>query len=434
MYDFRRINDWTAKQKFPLPRIDDILNDLFGGKVFSCLDMKSGYSQVKLHPESRPLTAFTVPEGRFQHVVLPQGLTNGPSLFQSLMCNVVSGLAPHIYCFLDDLLIVSENYEQHEKHLELILGRLEKHKLSIRIDKCQFFMPSVNYLGFKVGNEGISPLPSKIEAIQTFPRPQTLFQLRSFLGLTSYYRRFLPNYAEIATPLVALTKGHKGKGKSIKIEWNEKAEKSFQDFKEKMCNEVMLKFPDYSKPFRLCTDASMDSLGGVLSQVDEDNSDRPITFFSRVLSDAEKKYPILEKEALALIYGLRTNKSIVGSFPVEVVSDNSPLVYLMKSKTDNNRVARWQAAVLDFDIINFKHLPGALNTVADTLSRKPSSIIDDLLDDLPIMSAIKVKEAIEEPDVINWDIEELRREQEKDVLYQEIKRFIRGSKANLPRS
>ena len=177
----------------------------------------------------------------------------------------------------------------------------------------------------------------------------------------------------------------------------------------------------------------MDSLGGVLSQVDEDNSDRPITFFSRVLSDAEKKYPILEKEALALIYGLRTNKSIVGSFPVEVVSDNSPLVYLMKSKTDNNRVARWQAAVLDFDIINFKHLPGALNTVADTLSRKPSSIIDDLLDDLPIMSAIKVKEAIEEPDVINWDIEELRREQEKDVLYQEIKRFIRGSKANLPR-
>ena len=434
VYDFRRINDWTAKQKFPLPRIDDILNDLFGGKVFSCLDMKSGYSQVKLHPESRPLTAFTVPEGRYQHIVLPQGLCNGPSLFQSLMCNVVSGLAPHIFCFLDDLIIVSENYEQHEKHLKLILSRLEKHKLSIRIDKCQFFKPSVDYLGFKVGNEGIAPLPSKIEAIQTFPRPQTLFQLRSFLGLTSYYRRFLPKYAEIATPLVALTKGFKGKGKHIKIEWNENAEKSFQEFKEKMCNEVMLRFPDYSKPFRLCTDASMNSLGGVLSQVDEDNSDRPITFFSRVLSDAEKKYPILEKEALALIYGLRINKSILGSFPVEVVSDNSPLIYLMKSKTDNNRVARWQASVLDFDIINFKHLPGALNTVADALSRKPFSIIDDLLDDLPIMSAIKVQENIDEPDIINWDIEELKVEQDKDMLYQEIKRFIRGKKANLPNS
>ena len=133
------------------------------------------------------------------------------------MCNVVSGLAPNIFCFLDDLLIVSQNYEEHERHLNLVLERLEKHKLSIRIDKCDFFEKSVKYLGFNVGSHGISPLPEKLEAIKSFPRPIDLFQLRSFLGLTSYYRRFLTNYAEISIPLVALTKGHPKKGKRVKI-------------------------------------------------------------------------------------------------------------------------------------------------------------------------------------------------------------------------
>ena len=329
--DFRKINHFTAKNKYPLPRIDDILNDLFGGKVFSCLDMKSGYSQVKLHPDSRPLTAFTVPEGRYQHVVLPQGLQNAPGVFQALMCNVVSGLTPNIWCFLDDILICSESLIEHEKHLNLVLERLEKHNLSIRIDKCEFFKPSVKYLGFKVGNEGIAPLPEKIQAIQDFPRPQDLFQLRSFLGLTSYYRRFISKYSEISTPLVALTKGHPKKGGRVKINWNKDAEASFQKFKEKMCKEVILKFPDYRNQFRLCTDASDNSIGGVLSQIDENGEERPITFFSRVLSDAEKKYCTLEKEALGLVYGLRSQKQIIGSFPVEVVSDNAPLIYNEKS-------------------------------------------------------------------------------------------------------
>ena len=394
--------------------------------------MKSGYSQVKLHPESRPLTAFTVPEGRFQHTVLPQGLTNAPSCFQSLMCNVVSGLAPNVFCFLDDLLVVSENNTQHEKHLDLLLQRLQKHNLSIRIDKCQFFKPSVNYLGFKVGNQGISPLPEKIEAIQTFPRPQDLYQLRSFLGLTSYYRRFLPNYAEISIPLVALTKGHPKRGKKVKISWSEAAEKAFLSFKEKMTSEVMLQFPDYTKPFRLCTDASNTSIGGVLSQLDDSGRERPISFFSRVLSECETRYPIIEKEGLALVYGLRLQKPIIGSFPVEVVSDNNPLIYLMKSATSNSRVVRWQAATLDFNIINFKHLPGKENIVADCMSRKPFDVIDDLLDDLPVLAAIKVRQEEDEPAVIEWDLCQLQKDQDADPIFSEIKKIISGERAKLP--
>ena len=149
------------------------------------------------------------------------------------------------------------------------MERLKRHKLAIRIDKCDFFKDSVKYLGFKVGREGISPLPEKIDAIKNFPRPQDLFQLRSFLGLTSYYRRFLDKYAEISTPLVALTKGHPKKGKRVPILWNDQAELAFNKFKEKMCTEVMLKFPDYTKPFRLYTDASDNSIGGVLSKLDD---------------------------------------------------------------------------------------------------------------------------------------------------------------------
>merc|ERR1712105_18154 len=159
-------------------------------------------------PDSRPLTAFTVPEGRYKHVVLPQGLQNAPACFQALMCNVVGGLTPNIFCFLDDILIVSENYDDHEKHLNLTLEHLEKHNLSIRLDKCEFFKSSVKYLGFKVGSEGIAPLPEKVQAIQQYPTPQDLYQLRSFLGLTSYYRRFIKNYSELSAPLSALTHGH----------------------------------------------------------------------------------------------------------------------------------------------------------------------------------------------------------------------------------
>lgn len=432
--DFRKINLYTAKLKFPIPRIDDILNDLHGGKVFSCLDMKSGYSQVKLHPESRPLTAFTVPEGRYQYVVLPQGLTNAPSCFQSLMCNVVSGLAPNIFCFLDDLLIVSKTEEEHEKHLSLVLERLTKHNLSIRIDKCEFFKPSVKYLGFSVGSHGIAPLPEKIDAIKDFPRPQDLYQLRSFLGLTSYYRRFLQNYAELSIPLVALTKGHPKKGKRVSIAWNDEAEKSFLLFKEKMCKEVILKFPNYMNNFRVCTDASDQSIGGVLSQLDANGQDRPLCFFSRVLSGAEKKYSTLEKEALGLVYGLRLQKPIIGSFPVEVISDNAPLIYLMKSATANSRVARWQAATLDFDIINFKHLPGKDNVVADAMSRKPFDLVDDLLEELPVMAAIKVNEGEEESLQMYWNVDEIKQEQNKDVLFLAIKRFIKGESAELPRN
>ena len=434
VFNFKKINHFTAKNKYPLPRIDEILYDLHGGKVFSCLDMKSGYSQVKLHPDSRPLTAFTVPEGRYQHVVLPQGLQNAPACFQALMCNVVGGLTPNIFCFLDDILIVSENYDDHEKHLNLALERLEKHNLSIRLDKCEFFKSSVKYLGFKVGSEGIAPLPEKVQAIQQYPTPQDLYQLRSFLGLTSYYRRFIKNYSELSAPLSALTHGHPKKGKKVKINWDDQAEASFQKLKQRMVDEVILQFPDYSKPFRLCTDASDLSIGGVLSQVDENGHERPITFFSKVLSDTEKKYSTLEREALGLVHGLRIHKPIIGSFPVEVVSDNAPLVHLMKNPSNNSRVARWFATTLDFDITNYRHLSGKLNVPADILSRRPVDLVDDIIESLPVMAAIAVRDQQETPTEIYWDINELKILQARDPLYSEIKKFISGKRANLPRN
>ena len=245
-------------------------------------------------------------------------------------------------------------------------------------------------MGHVLCSDGIKQDPAKIAAIKDFPVPKTLKDLRGFLGLASYYRKFTDNFATVAAPLTDLTRGFKVvKGSKILLgdRWKDIHQKAFQDLKDIITNDVTLAFPDFNKPFKLSTDASSTAIGGVLSQTDEVTGlDRPITFFSRRLSNTERNYAIMDKEAFALIYGLRYNRTFIHGREITLVSDSEPLCYLLKQKNPSPRNMRWLAILSEYNVTNIKHLAGSKNIVPDILSRmNESNLESNIIDELPWM-------------------------------------------------
>ena len=279
--DCRILNQNSERVRFPLPRIDDILSKLKGAKYYTVIDLRSAFNQILLAPESRKYCTFRTRKGCYQYKRMPFGLSAAPSTMQKLMWQVVKGLND-VSVFLDDILVTGKTLEQAEINVTQVLQRLQDYNLVIAPEKCTFFKKSCNYLGHKISQGGIAPHPDKIAAIKQYPVPKTLKDLRAFLGLSSYYRKFIKNYAEIATPLHNLTQGHKNKkGSRIIIKWQAEHSRAFEALKNAILTDVILAFPDFTKPFRLTTDSSNHSIGGVLSQLDESGNDRPISFFSR---------------------------------------------------------------------------------------------------------------------------------------------------------
>jgi hypothetical protein len=333
--DYRALNKITIKNRYPLPRIDELMDRLVGSCYFTKIDLYSGYHQIRIKPEDIPKTAFRTRYGHYEFLVLPFGLTNAPATFMTLMNDVFRKyLDQFVIIYLDDILIYSKSKEKHITHVRKVLDVLRTHKLYAKISKCEFFQKQVEYLGHFISQEGISVDKRKVEVLQKWPTPANISELRSFLGLASYYRKFVSHFSSIASPLTQLL--HKDQ----KYEWNEDREKSFQELKQHLTSAPVLLLPDPTKPFSVTADASDLAIGAVLSQ-NQGKGEQPVAYESRKLSPAEINYPIHEKELLAIVHALKLWRPYLEGTKFTVITDHASLEFIKSQSTLSRRQARW---------------------------------------------------------------------------------------------
>lgn len=362
--DYRKLNEVTKKDKYPLPRIEDILNNLGKAKWFTSIDLASGYWQVQIAEQDKEKTAFISKYGTYEYNVMPFGLCNAPATFQRLMNNVLGDtLWKYTMDYIDDISIFSETWEDHLRHIEEVLKRLKKAKLKINTNKCHFATKEMQFLGHLIGVEGIKPDPNNIVKVKEFPRPRTLTQLRSFIGLSSYYRRFIEKFSKIAIPLFKLTK------KEESFEWTDQQEEAFNLLKEKLTTKPILKYPDFSKKFILLTDASEIALGAILSQKDDEGKEHPILYDSRTLNVHEKNYETTKLEALAIIWALKKYRHYLYGRKFTIITDHNALTWLFNSnKSTLGYIVRWRMILQDYDY-EIVHRKGKIHQSVDALSR-----------------------------------------------------------------
>jgi hypothetical protein len=280
--DYRALNKITVPNRYPLPRIDDLLDKLQGATVFSSLDLLSGYHQIRLVDSDVPKTAFRTPFGLYEFKVMPFGLTNAPAVFMACMNDMLSHL-PFCVVYLDDILIFSKNDQEHVEHVRQVLNILEQHHYLVKLKKCDFFKTEVTYLGHVVSKDGIKPDPKKVQAVKDWPTPQTVHDVRSFLGMANYFRRFIKGYSTYAAPLIDITGGNisRRKSHSVAITWAPKCQEAFTALKEALTSDPVLKIPDLSKPFQVISDAFDYAIGAILLQ-----EGRPVAYESKKLNPA----------------------------------------------------------------------------------------------------------------------------------------------------
>ncbi|KAJ9504785.1 hypothetical protein QJQ45_007281 [Haematococcus lacustris] len=361
--DFRALNKITVRDRFPLPLIDDLFDKLQGCTVFSSMDLQSGYHQILIPAEDVPKTAFSTPTGHYQYKVLCFGLTNAPATFQRVMNNIFHDLlGKSVLVYLDDILIMSRSLEEHFMHLEQVLQRLQMHKLFARLSKCSFLRAMLKFLGHIVGKDGIAVDPAKVEAIHSWPVPQTLLALQGFLGAANYVRRFVLGFSMLAAPLTDLV-GLKAKDFDWHA-WTPETLAAFQALKHAIAQVPMLKLADHTRPFEVCCDASLLGVGAVLLQ-----DDHPVAYMSRKFSAAECNYTTGEQELLALVTACKVWRCYLEGVSFVLVTDHMPLTYLQTQKVLSRRQARWMEYMARFSF-EIRYKPGVGNP-ADPLSRYP---------------------------------------------------------------
>jgi len=365
--DYRRVNEVTEKDSYSLPNIDEIFDSLDGAKIFTTMDLYSGYHQILMDEESIEVTSFTTKFGNYQFKVMPFGLTGAPATFQREMNKILFPLIGKcVYNFIDDILIYSRTVEEHIEHIKAVLQIFKENKLKINIEKCRFMRTEVEALGHKLSTQGLSPMDSKVEAIKNWKAPTNIHELRSFLGAVGYYRNFINKYAQISAPLCKLLR------KNVKFNWQQEQEEGFKLLKVSLINAPILKFPRFDKEFIIRTDASYEGIGGVLLQIDDETQkEHPIHYISRSLTKAENNYGITDLEGTALFYCMSKLKSYIMGNPMQTIiyTDHKPLVGLFKNKEPSNaRHTRWclTANMLGVDI---RYESGKKNVIADALSR-----------------------------------------------------------------
>ena len=376
--DFRKVNELqqevitAGKTKgqisiHPLPKIDEMYAKLKGAKVFSMIDLRSGYHHIALGKSSRAKTAFVMPFGKYEFLMVPFGLAQAPAYFQLLMNNVLKGLK-FTMTYLDNIIIFSQDESQHLEHLEIVFSHLLEAGLKMKRSKCDFFKSEIHYLGHLISPEGISPLPNKLDSIKHMPVPNSAKEIKQFLGLTGYYRKFVPRFADISRPLTTLTK------KDAKFEWTSACQKSFELLKEALCGEPVLKYADTSKPYTLYTDASKYGWASVLTQphittIDGKSitTDHPVAFVSGLFRGSQLNWAALTKEAFAIYMSVKKLSFYLTDAQILLRSDHKPLEKFLLKNTLNSKVNNWAMELEAFNI-QFDYIKGSSNILVDTLS------------------------------------------------------------------
>lgn len=359
--DYRALNALTVKNRYPMPRIEDLFDKLAEGKVFTSLDLQSGYHQIRITDEDVPKTAFRTPMGHYEYLVLCFGLTNAPATFQAEMNRIFAPyLNKFVVVYLDDILIFSKTAAEHVEHLRLVLEALRKHKLYAKRSKCDFHQPEVKFLGHIVGQGVIKVDPTKVATVTAWPEPKTVAELRSFLGLANYFRRFMQGYSSRVAPLHDLTKS------DSPFVWTLACRNAFQGVKEALASSPVLVLPNFSKPFELVADASLLGVGAVLQQ-----DGHPIAYHSRKFTPAERNYPTGEQELLAVHDALTVWRCYLEGSTVTLVTDHNPNTFLNTKALLSRRQARWMEFLARFHY-SWLYRPGRIN-VADPLSRSMAS-------------------------------------------------------------
>ncbi|GJV75536.1 putative reverse transcriptase domain-containing protein [Tanacetum coccineum] len=357
--DYRELNKLTVKNRYPLPRIDDLFDQLQGSSVYSKIDLRSGYHQLRVREEDIPKTAFRTRYGHYEFQVMPFGLTNAPAVFMDLMNRVCKPyLDKFVIVFIDDILIYSKNKQEHEGHLKLILELLKKEELYAKFSKCEFWIPKVQFLGHVIDSQGIHVDPAKIESIKDWASPKSPMEIHQFLGLAGYYRRFIEGFSKIAKPMTKLTQ------KKVKFEWGDKQETAFQLLKQKLCSAPILALPEGSEDFIVYCDASIKGLGAVLMQ-----REKVIAYASRQLKIHEKNYTTHDLELGAVVFSLKLWRHYLYGTKCTVFTDHKSLQHILNQKELNMRQRRWLELLSDYDC-EIRYHPGKANVVADALSRK----------------------------------------------------------------
>jgi hypothetical protein len=350
--DYCRLNEVTIKNKYPLPKIEDLFDQLNGAKVFSKIDLRTGYHELKVHESDIPKTAFTTRYGLFEYTVMSFGLTNAPSYFMNLMNKVfMKFLDKFVVVFIDDILIYSKTEEEHAEHLRLVLGTLREHQLYAKFSKCEFWLKEVGFLGHVISAGGVSVDPSKIKSIMERKAPTNPTEVRAFLGLAGYYQKFVEGFSSIARPLTQLLKKEK------KFEWTQKCEQSFQELNKRLVSAPILTMPDITKSFHVYCDASKLGLGSVLMQ-----EGKVIAYLSRQLRPHELNYPTHDLELAAVVHALKTWRHYLMGNRCEIYTDHKSLKYIFSQKELNMRQRRWIELIKDYDIGIHYH-PGKANVV-----------------------------------------------------------------------
>lgn len=394
---FRRLNDVTIKDSYPLPRIDVVLESLSGSSLFTALDLQSGYWQCEVNPNDRPKTAFSTGIGLYEFNVLPFGVCNGPATFQRLMDIVLDGLNwESALVYLDDVIVFGRNFQEHLERLSSVLARLKSAGLKINPKKCRLFHREVEFLGHIVSRQGIATDPEKVRVVREWPVPLNLTELRSFLGLASYYRRFIQSFASIADPL------HKLLNKGERFLWTDECETAFRKLKRCLVSAPILAYPRCDEPFIIDADASNTGIGGVLSQIQE-GKERVVAYFSRALTEPERRYCVTRRELLALIVVCRHFKGYLLGSRFKARTDHNCLRWLKNFREPEGQVARWLEVLAEYNM-DIEHRAGKQHGNADGLSRRPCSQcgVDDNSDwcDANIPGPAKIRSAEKQSEVI----------------------------------
>jgi hypothetical protein len=369
--DYRKLNDRTVKDSYPLPRLDGCLESLGGNRIFSTLDLRAGYWQTELDPSDAEKTAFITRSGQYKFTVLSMGLMNAPSQFQRLMDLVLAGLLWDVcLAYLDDVIVFSRDFDQHLERLAAVLDRLVKANLKLKPSKCQLFQQEVRFLGHVISANGIATDPDKVKVVEEWPRPRNLHEVRSFLGLASYYRRFVAQFAEVARPLHLLT------NKGQPFIWGDAQEEAFQSLKQRLTSAPILASPVDEAGYVLDTDASLVGLGAVLHQWQKGHL-KVIGYASRVLSKAERNYSTTRRELLAVIFGFKQFRQFLLGRKFVLRVDHAALTQLRSTPDVVGQAARWLDFIGEYDF-DIQHRSGAAHGNCDALSRRPERNESDI--------------------------------------------------------